>query len=62
MPRDVQAPAKRGVGEPSQSPEIEYERSDAYAYKVAWSGEDGERVGVCAEKPSLSRLAPESAR
>ena len=32
--------------------------SDAYAYQVAWSDEDGEYVGICAEFPSLSWLAP----
>ena len=33
--------------------------SDAYAYQVRWSDEDGEYVGVCAEFPSLSWLAPD---
>lgn len=29
-----------------------------YAYSVTWSGDDGEYVGLCAEFPSLSWLAP----
>ena len=29
-----------------------------YTYSVTWSGEDGEYVGLCAEFPSLSWLAP----
>ena len=31
---------------------------DHYTYRVTWSGEDGEYVGLCAEFPSLSWLAP----
>ncbi len=31
---------------------------DHYAYRVFWSSEDGEYVGLCAEFPSLSWLAP----
>ena len=36
---------------------------DHYTYRVTWSPEDGEHVGLCAEFPSLSWLAktPESA-
>ena len=36
---------------------------DKYTYRVVWSEEDGEHVGLCAEFPSLSWLAksPESA-
>jgi predicted HicB family RNase H-like nuclease len=36
---------------------------DHYTYRVAWSPEDGEHVGLCAELPSLSWLAgtPEAA-
>ena len=30
---------------------------DKYAYRVMWSDEDGEFVGLCAEFPSLSWLA-----
>ena len=36
---------------------------DHYTYRVTWSAEDGQHVGLCAEFPSLSWLAktPESA-
>jgi len=36
---------------------------DHYTYRVTWSQEDGEYVGLCAELPSLSWLAktPEKA-
>ena len=30
-----------------------------YTYQVAWSDEDGEYVGLCAEFPLLSWLAPD---
>jgi predicted HicB family RNase H-like nuclease len=30
---------------------------DRYAYRIQWSDEDGEYVGLCAEFPSLSWLA-----
>jgi predicted HicB family RNase H-like nuclease len=38
-------------------------RDDHYTYRVTWSEEDGEYVGLCAEFPSLSWLAanPEGA-
>jgi predicted HicB family RNase H-like nuclease len=38
-------------------------RSDKYTYRVTWSEEDGEYVGLCVEFPSLSWLArsPEAA-
>ena len=32
-------------------------RNDRYTYRVTWSEEDGEYVGLCAEFPSLSWLA-----
>jgi predicted HicB family RNase H-like nuclease len=32
--------------------------SDHYTYRVTWSEEDQEHVGLCAEFPSLSWLAP----
>lgn len=32
--------------------------SDKYTYRVLWSEEDGEFMGLCAEFPSLSWLAP----
>ncbi len=31
---------------------------DKYSYRVIWSREDDEHVGLCAELPSLSWLAP----
>ena len=31
--------------------------SDHYTYRVMWSEEDGEYVGICAELPGLSWLA-----
>jgi predicted HicB family RNase H-like nuclease len=36
---------------------------DKYTYRVTWSEEDGEHIGLCAEFPSLSWLAdsPEAA-
>jgi predicted HicB family RNase H-like nuclease len=38
-------------------------KNDRYTYRVTWSEEDGEHVGLCAEFPSLSWLAssPEAA-
>jgi predicted HicB family RNase H-like nuclease len=32
--------------------------NDKYTYRVMWSEEDGEYLGLCAEFPSLSWLAP----
>ena len=32
--------------------------ADHYTYRVTWSAEDDEFVGLCAEFPSLSWLAP----
>ena len=34
-------------------------KNDHYTYRVTWSEEDGENVGLCAEFPSLSWLASE---
>ncbi len=34
--------------------------SDKYTYRVMWSDEDEEFIGLCAEFPSLSWLAPTS--
>ena len=31
--------------------------TDHYTYRVTWSPEDGEHIGLCAEFPSLSWLA-----
>ena len=38
-------------------------KNDHYTYRVTWSDEDGEYVGLCAEFPSMSWLSssPESA-
>ena len=38
-------------------------KNDRYTYRVTWSEEDQEHVGLCAEFPSLSWLAasPEAA-
>ena len=38
-------------------------KNDRYTYRVTWSSDDDEYVGLCAELPSLSWLAktPESA-
>jgi predicted HicB family RNase H-like nuclease len=38
-------------------------KTDHYTYRVTWSAEDGEHVGLCAEFPSLSWLdaTPEAA-
>ena len=38
-------------------------KNDRYTYRVTWSGDDSEYVGLCAEFPSLSWLAktPEAA-
>jgi predicted HicB family RNase H-like nuclease len=33
--------------------------TDRYTYRVTWSAEDGEHVGLCAELPALSWLAPD---
>lgn len=34
-------------------------QDDRYTYRITWSEDDGEYVGLCAEFPSLSWLAPE---
>ncbi len=34
--------------------------NDHYTYRVTWSSDDEEYVGLCAEFPSLSWLAPSS--
>ena len=36
--------------------------NDHYTYRILWSAEDGEHVGLCAEFPSLSWLAPTPAK
>jgi predicted HicB family RNase H-like nuclease len=42
---------------------VKTKKSDRYTYRVTWSEEDQEYVGLCAEFPSLSWLAssPEAA-
>jgi len=32
--------------------------NDHYTYRITWSAEDNEYVGLCVECPSLSWLAP----
>lgn len=34
------------------------QKNDKYTYRVTWSEDDSEYVGLCAEFPSLSWLAP----
>ena len=34
-------------------------KNDHYTYRITWSNEDGEAIGLCAEFPSLSWLASE---
>ena len=36
--------------------------ADKYGYRVIWSEEDGEFVGLCAEFPSLSWLDPQQVK
>ena len=36
--------------------------TDHYTYRVTWSPEDNEHVGLCTEFPSLSWLAPTPAK
>ena len=36
--------------------------SERYTYRITWSAEDNEHVGLCAEFPLLSWLAPTPAR
>ena len=65
MPRGWQSPIKCGkCSEPltvwRQNVAL---KNDRYTYRVTWSQEDNEHVGLCAEFPSLSWLArtPEAA-
>jgi len=32
-------------------------QNDYYTYRITWSDEDGEYIGLCSEFPSLSWLA-----
>ena len=36
--------------------------NDHYTYRVTWSPENNEHIGLCAEFPSLSWLAPTPAK
>ena len=36
--------------------------NDHYTYRILWSAEDSEHVGLCTEFPSLSWLAPTPAK
>jgi len=38
------------------------EHAKNYTYRVIWSADDGEHVGLCSEFPSLSWLDPEPAQ
>ena len=46
-----------------ESEKVAMQNDDTFSYRVIWSDEDGEHVGLCAEFPSLSWLAqtPEAA-
>jgi predicted HicB family RNase H-like nuclease len=37
-------------------------KNDRYTYRITWSADDEEYVGLCVEFPSLSWLAPEPDR
>jgi predicted HicB family RNase H-like nuclease len=39
------------------SPKVKEVKNDRYTYRITWSFEDNEYVGLCAEFPSLSWLA-----
>lgn len=55
-PRDLNSLAASIVGDATD------ETPDHYTYRVEWSGEDNEWVGLCAELPSLSWLDPDKGR
>jgi hypothetical protein len=55
-PRDLNSLAASIVGDATD------ETPDHYTYKVEWSGEDNEWVGLCDQLPSLSWLDPDKAR
>lgn len=50
--------ATPGVRRLSNSFKLSPKMKDHYTYRVTWSAEDDEYVGLCAEFPSLSWLAP----
>ena len=53
-PKQHQKPKKK----PKNVKKAEKELAAKYTYRITWSEEDGEYVGLCAEFPSLSWLAP----
>lgn len=55
-PRDLNALAASIVADATD------EAPDQYTYRVEWSAEDSEWVGLCAELPSLSWLDPDKAK
>lgn len=55
-PRDLNSLAASIVGDATD------ETPDHYTYKVEWSDEDNEWVGLCDQFPSLSWLDPDKAR
>ncbi|WP_297794699.1 hypothetical protein [Mycobacterium sp.] len=55
-PRDLNALAASIVGDATD------ETPDHYTYRVEWSPEDNEWVGLCPELPSLSWLEPDKAK
>lgn len=55
-PRDLNSLAASIVGDATD------ETPDHYTYRVEWSPDDNEWVGLCPELPSLSWLDPDKAR
>lgn len=55
-PRDLNSLAASIVADATD------ETPDVYTYRVEWSPEDNEWVGLCAELPSLSWLDPDKAK
>lgn len=47
---------RTGEKRPSPADDVD-QRVDRYGYRVIWSAQDSEHVGLCAEFPSLSWLA-----
>lgn len=55
-PRDLNSLAASIVSDATE------QTPDRYTYRVEWSAEDNEWVGLCAELPSLSWLDPDKSR
>lgn len=55
-PRDLNSLAASIVGDATD------ETPDRYTYRVEWSPEDNEWVGLCTELPSLSWLDPDESK